>query len=239
MDRPTRQRRSGATPGRDGRGAADRRQAYSYGYLRTGPQIRVVDSGGWLEVAPVNLGYVCVPTYDPFIVYARPRPGFFVGGAIGFGAGFVVGASFGAWGWGGGFDWGAHNVFVHNVVWGRTWANRGVYVHDYGNWNGGRWRQSVVNRNVTINRNVDINRNVNINRNVHVNQSVPNTRTVYNGNQRFTVTPNRGYEQHAEPEHSGAFHRTENGRNEHAAAAWGQSSRGGNASHRDERGGRR
>ena len=48
-----------------------------------------MDEGGYVEVLPVNAGYICVPTYDPFIVYAPPRPGFFIGGAIGFGAGFL------------------------------------------------------------------------------------------------------------------------------------------------------
>jgi len=226
-----------------------RRRAESYGYLRSGAQIRVVNSGNWVEVLPVNPGYVCIPMYDPFVVYAPPRPGFFLGGAIGFGGGFVIGSSFGSWGWGGGFDWRAHSVIVHNTVWGRTWANRGAYVHGWGNWNGGRWRQTVVNRNVTINRKVTISRNENFNRNESINrtqnfnrnenlnrttQQPANTRDVYHGNQRFAVTPNRGYEQHAEPEHSGAFHGTENGRGEHAAAAWGRASRGGN-----EKGGRR
>jgi len=130
----------------------------------------------------------------------------------------VIGPSFGAWGWGGGFDWHAHSVFVHNAVWGRTWANRNVYVHNYGNWNGGRWRSAAVNRNVYVN----------------------NTRNVYNGNQRFAVTPSRGYEKQTEPEHSGAFHGTENGRADHAAAAWGRASRGGDASHgNNDKGGRR
>jgi hypothetical protein len=190
-----------------------RQVAYHYGYLRTGPQVRVVDAGGYVEVLPVNPAYVYVPTYDPYIVFAAPRPGFFVGGAIGFGGGFFLGASFGAWGWGGGFNWGAHNFLIGNAVWGRTWFNRGVYVHNYGNWAGGRWRNTVVNRNVYVNRNVNV------------------TRNVYNGNQRYAVTPNRGYEQHNEAEHSGAFHGTENGRNDHAAAAWGHASRGANESH--------
>jgi hypothetical protein len=180
-----------------------------------------------VEEDPVNAGYIAVPTYDPYIVYAPPGPGFFVGGAIGFGTGFAIGANFGTWGWGGGFDWRAHNVFVQNAVWGRTWSNRGVYVHNYGNWNGGRWRQTVVNRNGS--RYVNMQRNANSNRNIGGNGNVPNNpsaqRNVYNGNQRFAVTPSRGYEQHPQPERSSAFHGTENGRNDHAAAAWGHASR--------------
>ncbi len=200
-----------------------RQTAYRYGYLRTGPQVRVVYGGGFVEVLPVNPGYICVPTYDPYVVFAAPRPGFFIGGAIGFGAGFYIGASFGAWGWGGVFDWHAHSFLFNNAVWGRTWYNRGVYVHNYGNWAGGRWRNNVV-----ANRNVYVNRNVNV------------TRNVYNGNQRYAVTPNRGYERNAEPEHSGAFHGTENGRAEHTAAAWGHASRGASESRgSNDRGGHR
>jgi len=218
-----------------------RHEAWQYGYLRTGPQVRVVDDGGYVEVLPVNSGYVWVPNYDPLIVFAAPRPGFFIGGAIGWGFGFSFGPVWSGWGWGGGFNWGSHAFLVHNVVWGRTWANRGVYVHNYGNWNGGQWRNTVVNRNVTINRTVNINRNVNVNRNFQA--PGPGTRPVYNGNQRFNVQPNRGYEQHP-PEHAGAFQGTQNGRSEHAASAWGQASRGGGGGNQggnrgNERGGRR
>ena len=146
-----------------------RREADAYGYLRTNPQIRVVDDGGWIEVLPVDAGYIYVPVYDPYIVYAPPRPGFWVGGAIHFGPAFTIGFSFGNWGWGGGFDWRAHNVVVNHVVWGRTWTNQRTYVHNYGNWDGGRWPRTV-NRNVTINRNVTVNRNVDVNRQTTVNR---------------------------------------------------------------------
>ena len=226
-----------------------RHEAYQYGYLRTGPQIQVVDTGGYVEVLPVNPAYVWVPTYDPLIVFAAPRPGFFVGAAIHFGFGFTFGPVWSGWGWGGGFNWGSHAFLVHNAVWGRTWVNRNVYVHNHGNWDGGRWRQTTVNRNVNINvnRNVNINRNVNETRNYQPparNYQPParnfqpqqNTRPVYNGNQRFNVQPNRGYEQHP-PEHTGAFQGTQNGRAEHAASAWGQASRGGGNAGGGNRGG--
>jgi len=75
-----------------------------------------------------------VPYYDPAIVFFAPRPGFFVGGGIRFGFGVTIGGFFRPWGWGvgfGRFDWGAHRVFVNNAVWGRTWVNRGAYVHPY------------------------------------------------------------------------------------------------------------
>jgi hypothetical protein len=205
-----------------------RQSAYHYGYLRSGPQIRVVDDGGYVEVLPVDPGVIYVPTYNPYIVFAAPRPGFFIGGAIGFGPGFFIGASFGSWGWGGVFDWHAHAFLFNHAVWGRTWYNRGFYVHNYGNWAGGHWRGAVVNRGPAFNRGF----------------AAP--RGVYNGGQHYAVTPNRGYGQH-EPEHTGAFHGTENGRNDHAAASWGHASRTGNSGgghaasggRAEEKGGRR
>jgi hypothetical protein len=73
-----------------------------------------------------------VPTYDPFIVYAAPRPGFFVGGAIGFGFGVGIGTYFRPWGWGATrFGWNTHVLIVNDRPWGRTWVNRGAYVHPY------------------------------------------------------------------------------------------------------------
>jgi len=87
-----------------------RREAEQYGYLQSGPQMQVVDEGGYIDILPVG-GFMYVPMYDPYIVFARPRPGFFVGGAIRFGGGFR---------WVGGynrFDWGRHEVFVNRRVW--------------------------------------------------------------------------------------------------------------------------
>jgi hypothetical protein len=87
-----------------------RREAQQYGYLQSGPQMQVVDDGGYIDILPVG-GYMYVPMYDPYVVFARPRPGFFVGGAIRFGGGFH---------WIGGynrFDWRRHEVFVNRRVW--------------------------------------------------------------------------------------------------------------------------
>jgi hypothetical protein len=87
-----------------------RREAQQYGYLQSGPQMQVVDDGGYIDILPVG-GYMYVPMYDPYVVFARPRPGFFVGGAIRFGGGFR---------WVGGynrFDWRRHEVFVNRLVW--------------------------------------------------------------------------------------------------------------------------
>jgi len=108
-----------------------RHKAKEYGYLRTGPQI-VVAGGPYLTIEPVNPEFVVVPAYDPLIVFAPPRPGFFVGGAIGFGFGVAIGAWFHPWGWGAcRIGWDTHAIFINNVRWERTWVNRGVYVHPY------------------------------------------------------------------------------------------------------------
>ena len=66
------------------------------------------------------------------IVFFAPRPGFVIGGAIRFGFGITIGGFFAPWGWGPKairFDWGGHAVFLNNARWGRTWANRAVYIH--------------------------------------------------------------------------------------------------------------
>jgi hypothetical protein len=109
----------------------ERHLAYQYGYLRTNQQI-VVSNGPYITIAPVNPAFIVVPAYNPAVVYVAPRPGFFVGAAIGFGFGVTIGAFFHPWGWGASrFDWGGHAIFVNNVRWDRTWVNRRVYVHPY------------------------------------------------------------------------------------------------------------
>jgi len=111
----------------------ERRKARDYGYLRTNAQI-VVGGGPYITISPVNPGFIVVPYYDPGIVFFPPRPGFVVGGGIRFGFGVSIGLFFRPWGWGPGFgrfDWGGHAVFVNNFRWGRTWYNRGAYVHPY------------------------------------------------------------------------------------------------------------
>jgi len=108
-----------------------RAAAQRFGYLRTNGQI-VVGGGPYITIMPVNPAFVVVPWYDPGIVFFAPRPGFVVGTGIRFGFGVGIGGFFGPWGWGGGgirFDWGAHAVFLGGARWGRTWENRGVYVH--------------------------------------------------------------------------------------------------------------
>ncbi|HTA45135.1 MAG TPA: DUF3300 domain-containing protein [Bryobacteraceae bacterium] len=110
----------------------ERDRAYGYGYLRTTPQYRVAMVGpGDIEIIPTNPYGIYVPYYDPNVVFFRPAPGFFVGGAITFGPGIFVNA-FVPWGWGGvSFGWRAHTIIVGGRPWDRTWVNRGTYVHPY------------------------------------------------------------------------------------------------------------
>lgn len=109
----------------------ERHKAYQYGYLRTNPQV-IVNAGPYIEILPANPAFIVVPYYDPLVVYAPPRPGFFVGGAISFRFGVTIGAAFAPWGWGASrFYWGDHRVFINNARWNRGWVNRQTYVHPY------------------------------------------------------------------------------------------------------------
>ncbi len=108
-----------------------RREAAEYGYLRTNPSI-IVGMGPYITIMPANPAFIVVPYYSPGVVFAAPRIGFAVGGAIRFGFGVTIGLAFRPWGWGlTRFDWGRHAVIVNNAPWGRTWANRATYVHPY------------------------------------------------------------------------------------------------------------
>ncbi len=109
-----------------------RQRAMSYGYLVSNSQYRVVvPAPGDIEILPINPGVIYVPFYDPNIVFYRPRPGFFVGGAITFGPAISVGL-FAPFGWGSiSFGWRAHSIIVNNRPWERSWVNRGAYAHPY------------------------------------------------------------------------------------------------------------
>jgi hypothetical protein len=110
-----------------------RQRAYDYGYLRSGPneQVQMVGPGD-IEILPPAPGVYYVPYYDPYVVFARPRPGFFIGGAIHFGPSIAIGAAFAPWGWGGvGFGWRTHTILIDRQPWARTWVNRQAYVHPY------------------------------------------------------------------------------------------------------------
>jgi hypothetical protein len=111
----------------------DRRAAYRFGYLRTNAYYNIVDAGGYIEINPLAPGVFVVPVYSPGVVFVAPRPGFAIAGAITFGPRITLGVAFAPWGWGPGvfarFNWGGHAVFLNNHEWGRTWVNRGAYVH--------------------------------------------------------------------------------------------------------------
>jgi len=108
-----------------------RAAAQRYGYLRTNGQIEV-SGPPYITIMPIDPGYIVVPYYDPAIVFFAPRAGFIIGNGIRFGFGVGIGGFFAPWGWGGvRFDWGRHDVFLSNARWGRTWVNRGSYVHPY------------------------------------------------------------------------------------------------------------
>jgi hypothetical protein len=109
-----------------------RRSARNYGYLAPNSYDNVVDNGGYLEIQPINPALYYVPVYSPGVVFFAPRPGFFVGGAIRFGPAIAIGPAYGRFGWyGAGFAWGGHTILIDHRPWGRTFYNRGVYVHPY------------------------------------------------------------------------------------------------------------
>jgi hypothetical protein len=109
-----------------------RRAAHDYGYLASTPYDNVVDNDGYLEIQPVNPAYYYVPVYNPAVVFYAPRPGFVVTTGIRFGPAITIGPAFGVWGWyGAGFGWGGHTILIDHRPWGRTYYNRGVYVHPY------------------------------------------------------------------------------------------------------------
>jgi hypothetical protein len=110
-----------------------RHQARNYGYLVPNSYVNVVDTGGYLEILPLNPAVFYVPFYDPVVVFARPRLGFVVGTAIRFGPATTISATFRTWGWwtGPAFFWPAHTIIVGGHPWERGWVNRGVYVHPY------------------------------------------------------------------------------------------------------------
>lgn len=108
-----------------------RRRARDFGYLRSSPQI-IVGGGPYITILPARPEFVCVPYYDPAVVYVAPRPGFFVGAGISFRFGVTVGPVFRPWGWGANrIAWENRTVIVNNARWQRTWVNRTTYVHPY------------------------------------------------------------------------------------------------------------
>ena len=100
-----------------------RRQAQAAGYLRSTPQMTVVDAGGVIVIEPADPTLLYVPTYDPGVIYGawpyaayppvviyQPPPTYYYDAApIVFGVGFVIVRSF--WNWHG-CDWRRHRVWV-------------------------------------------------------------------------------------------------------------------------------
>jgi len=110
-----------------------RQRAMGYGYLTPNDCMYVTSSGGYIQILPVDPNVVYVPYYDPVVVFAPPRPGFAIGGAIRFGPGITIGAAFGGWGWwlGSGFAWPSHTILIDRRPWDRVWVNRSAYIHPY------------------------------------------------------------------------------------------------------------
>jgi hypothetical protein len=110
-----------------------RQRAMSYGYLAQDDRINVIASGGFIQILPAHPDVLCVPQYDPLVVFAPPRSGIAIAGAIRFGPGITIGAAFGGWGWwgGSGFLWPSHTILIDRRPWRRVWVNRSVYVHPY------------------------------------------------------------------------------------------------------------
>ena len=138
-----------------------RAMARAQGNLVTGPQIEVVEEGGFIQIWPANPQYIYVPVYDPGIVYfSRP----FWGVAIGFGIGFIIGA------WlNNDCDWHRHRIYYTGWQ-GGGWIARcrphvritNVYVNN-------RYTNVIVNRRV-VDRHVNfynVNRYNNVHRNVN------------------------------------------------------------------------
>lgn len=110
-----------------------RQRAMSYGYLAPNPYVNVVSQGGYIQILPVTPGVIYVPYYDPVVVFAPPRPGIAIAGAIHFGPAVTIGAAFGGWGWwlGSGFIWPSHTILIDRRPWTRVWVSRFGYVHPY------------------------------------------------------------------------------------------------------------
>ena len=110
-----------------------RQRAMTYGYLVPNNFVNVVTTGGYIQILPVHPGVLYVPEYDPLVVFAPPRPGIAIAGAIHFGPGITIGAAFNGWGWwaGSGFLWPSHTILIDRRPWLRVWTNRAVYVHPY------------------------------------------------------------------------------------------------------------
>jgi hypothetical protein len=97
-----------------------REMAREQGNLVSTQEHTVIEDRGRIIIVPANPQVIYVPTYDPYVVYARPIFGFgFHTGYFSFGIGFPIGS------------W-----LVYDVDW---WGRR-VY---YDGWYGGGWRHNA------------------------------------------------------------------------------------------------
>jgi hypothetical protein len=103
-----------------------RKRAQDAGSLKTTAQQTVTTKEQTIIIEPANPEIVCLPVYDPWIVYGTPLlaypgyldAGFFVGPGVWFSVGFPIGP------WHSRYRWVWHN-------WGLNWRDRVViYNHD-------------------------------------------------------------------------------------------------------------
>ena len=79
-----------------------RAMALGQGNLVTTAQQRVIAVGGAIQILPAQLGYMCLPAYDPGVVFSSPA-------FISFGPALAINTE-----WEGQIDWHSHQVFDHH-----------------------------------------------------------------------------------------------------------------------------
>jgi hypothetical protein len=121
-----------------------RAKAQAQGNLNTTAQQRVTAEQGYIEIEPANPEVIYVPAYNPAVVYGPwwypdypPYlwyPGVAFGIGVSFGFGFFVGPWIGSWC---GFNWGYHNIHIHNVQGGgwQTWGHNPEHRMGVAYWN--------------------------------------------------------------------------------------------------------
>ena len=99
-----------------------RRLARQYGYLAPNGYVNVVDSGGYIEVLPWDPALIYVPWYDPYVVFAPPRPALWWRVRFALVPPSPSGRPSGPWGWwvGSGFVWPAHTILIDHHPWVRS-----------------------------------------------------------------------------------------------------------------------
>ncbi len=109
-----------------------RKKAKDFGYLQSNRYVKVVPSGAYIEILPVDPAYLYVPVYDPLVVFARPVGPVVVTTAITFGPPIFVGPFFLHFGWAPpALVWTSHSIVIDGRPWVRGWVGREAYVHPY------------------------------------------------------------------------------------------------------------